>query len=87
MGPANVHTDGWETRATSALQATLGPSARRLVTPRSIAARRECVSLMGAAGAWTRTAEQTAAGVKVGALVRIASMGAGQARVPIVAAV
>ena len=87
MGPANVHMDGWETRATSALQATLGPSARRLVTPRSIAARRECVSLMGAAGAWTRTAEQTAAGVEMVSLVQIASMNAGQTRAPIVAAV
>ena len=87
MGPVNVRIDGWATRATSAFQATSGPSARLFVITRSIAARRECVSATGAAGAWIRTAEQTAAGVKVGALVRIASMGAGQARVPIVAAV
>ena len=87
MGSANVRTDGWETRATSALQATSGPSARRSVIPRSIAARRECVSATGAAGAWIRTAEQTAAGAEEVFSVPIASMSAGQTRVPIVAAV
>ena len=87
MGSANVRTDGWETRATSALQATSGPSARRLVTTRSIAARTECVSVTGAAGAWIRTAEQTAAGAEEVFSVPIASMSAGQTRVPIVAAV
>ena len=71
MGSANVRTDGWETCATSALQATSGPSARRSVMPRSIAARRDCVSATGAAGAWIRTAEQTAAGVTRAGLVRI----------------
>ena len=87
MGSANVRTDGWETCATSALQATSGPSARRSVMPRSIAARRDCVSATGAAGAWIRTAEQTAAGAKEVFSVPIASMSAGQTRVPIVAAV
>lgn len=59
--PANVHTDGWERRAPSALQATSAPSARRFVTPRSIAARKEFASATGAAGAWMHTAGQTAA--------------------------
>ena len=87
MGPACVQTDGWATRATSALEATLGPSARRIAMPRSIAARRECVSATGAVGAWIRTAEQTAAGVEVVFSVQIARMGAGQTRVRIVAGV
>ena len=87
MGPANVQMDGWATRATSALEATLGPSARRIAMPRSIAARRECVSATGAVGAWIRTAEQTAAGVEVVFSVQIASMSAGQTRVPTVAGV
>ena len=87
MGSASVHTDGWETRAMSVLQATSGPSARLFVITRSIAARRECVSATGAAGAWIRTAEQTAAGAKEVFSVPIASMSAGQTRVPIVAAV
>ena len=87
MGSASVHTDGWETRAMSASQATSGPSARLFVITRSIAARRECVSATGAAGAWIRTAEQTAAGAEEVFSVPIASMSAGQTRVPIVAAV
>jgi hypothetical protein len=87
MGPACVQTDGWATPAMSALQATLGPSARRFAMPRSIAARRECVSATGAVGAWIRTAEQTAAGVEVVFSVQIASMSAGQTRVPTVAGV
>ena len=46
-----------------------------------------CVSATGAAGAWIRTAEQTAAGAEEVFSVPIASMSAGQTRVPIVAAV
>ena len=87
MGPANVQMGGWETHVTSALQATLGPSARRFAMPGSIAVRRACVSATRAAGAWIRTAEQTAAGVEMVYSVQIASMNAGQTRVPIVAAV
>ena len=86
MGAVNVRIDGWETRATSAFQATSGPSARRCVIPRRIAANREHVSGTGSASAWIHTSEQTAAGVEMASLVRIASMSAGQSRAPIEAA-
>ena len=86
MGPVNVRIDGWETCATSAFQATSGPSARRCVIPRRIAANREHVSGTGSASAWIHTSEQTAAGVEMASLVRIASMSAGQSRAPIEAA-